>query len=209
MMEKTMEQPGNPVLDDDPGEDRKTVNREILKFVLVFLGILCVGYGLYFSNREGSWMDSYLEFVSRLVAWSLDQAGMVTRNKNTIVYNSFAFQIVHDCSGIPSMTILVAAIMAFPATWSRRIIGILIGVLTLFVVNVLRLVCLGMIGDNARRIEAWLKIDNVFTIAHEYVWQGIFIIFVIGFWLIWVEKVVKTKSPAGADTNPDSVPSDP
>ncbi|MCP4643042.1 MAG: exosortase/archaeosortase family protein [bacterium] len=96
----------------------------------------------------------------------------------------FRFTVVADCGAIPSMSIFLAAVVAFPVLWWKRLAGIAVGVPALYVVNVLRLACLAVIG-------AWTDGGPWFKFAHEYVWQGIYIIFVVGIWLIWVELLVR------------------
>ena len=40
-------------------------------------------------------------------------------------------------------------------------------------------------------IGAFVKNREIFHFAHIYVWQTIFILFVVCIWLLWIEKVVK------------------
>ena len=102
----------------------------------------------------------------------------------------FTFTVVPDCGAIPSMAIFAAAVLAFPCPWGRRLLGLLIGVPVLYAVNVGRLACLGYIGA----VDAG---GEVFTFVHEYVWQGVYIIFVVVVWLVWVKLLVSDKAPAG------------
>ncbi len=97
---------------------------------------------------------------------------------------SFVFRVVADCGAIPSMSIFLAAVAAFPAPWRRRLLGVVVGLPLLYGVNILRLACLGMLGA---RIGAgpW------FDFAHKYVWQGLYIVFVVALWLVWVECIVR------------------
>ncbi len=106
---------------------------------------------------------------------------------------AFSFTLVPDCGAIPSMAIFVAAVLAFPARYWKRLVGIILGVPLLYLVNVGRLTCLGYIGAVDRG-------GQIFKFVHEYVWQGIFIIFVVVVWLLWVELLVKEK-PAKAASN--------
>ncbi len=185
--------------EQSPAERRRAVNREIVKFVLVFLGVLVVMYGSYLNYRQSAWMERYLEVVCVPVVWCLKPiAESVTRDGTSIRYNDFGMSVVADCSAIPSMSIFTAAVIAFPATWRRRFLGLLLGIPFLFMVNVLRLTCLAVIGDNEPFLERMLGFKGVFDFAHVYVWQSIFIIFVIGIWLLWVEKFAK--SPAESST---------
>ena len=96
----------------------------------------------------------------------------------------FQFHVVPDCGALPSMSIFIAAILAFPAAWRRRAAGIFVGIPLLFTINVLRLACLALIG-------AYTHEGEIFTFAHEYVWQGIYLVFVVGLWMLWVEYIVR------------------
>ncbi len=70
------------------------------------------------------------------------------------------------------------------ASWRKRSIGLLAGLPLLYIVNVVRLVCLAFIGAYAENTE-------VFEFAHQYVWQTLYILIVVGVWLLWVELVVR------------------
>lgn len=98
----------------------------------------------------------------------------------------FNFSLVPDCGAIPVMAIFVAAVLAFPASWVRRLAGVLIGLPVLYIVNALRLVTLAVIGAVCDRA--------IFDFAHHYVWQGIYIVFVVAVWMGWVEFIVRRKT---------------
>lgn len=101
---------------------------------------------------------------------------------------SFPFTVVPDCGAIPSMSIFFAAVVAFPSRWWKRLLGIAVGVPVLYAVNCFRLACLAVIG-------AWDYGNGYggryFNFAHHYVWQGIYIVFVVAVWMLWVEFVVR------------------
>jgi exosortase H (IPTLxxWG-CTERM-specific) len=96
----------------------------------------------------------------------------------------FTFRVVAECGAIEAMAIFFSAIIAFPTFWWKRMAGIVVGVPILYGVNILRLTCLGYIG-------AWDNGGDIFSFAHEYVWQGLYIIFVVAVWLLWVELLVR------------------
>lgn len=96
----------------------------------------------------------------------------------------FTFRVVSECGAIEAMAIFFSAIIAFPTRWWKRILGTLIGIPLLYLVNIMRLTCLGYIG-------AWDNGGEIFSFAHEYVWQGLYIIFVVAIWLLWVEILVR------------------
>jgi len=96
----------------------------------------------------------------------------------------FRFNVVPDCGALSSMAIFLAAMLAFPTQMWKRLAGLLIGIPILYAVNVMRLSCLAIIG-------AYTDAGELFVFAHEYVWQGIYILFVVAVWLLWVEFLVK------------------
>ncbi|MCC6153383.1 MAG: exosortase/archaeosortase family protein [Candidatus Hydrogenedentes bacterium] len=97
----------------------------------------------------------------------------------------FTFSLVPDCGALPSMSIFIAALIAFPAPMRKRALGLLIGVPILYVINLARLTCLAAIG------AYWKQNPEVFEFAHQYVWQAIYVLIVVGVWLLWVELIVK------------------
>lgn len=100
----------------------------------------------------------------------------------------FAFHVVPDCGAIPSMSIFLAAVLAFPAAWWKRGVGAIGGLVILYGINILRLGTLGYIGAiDTSPGRKW------FTFAHEYVWQGVFIVFVVAVWMVWVEWLVRPR----------------
>ena len=108
----------------------------------------------------------------------------------------FTFSLVPDCGALPSMSIFIAALIAFPASMRKRALGLLIGVPILYIINLARLTCLAAIG------AYWKQTPEVFEFAHQYVWQAIYVLIVVGVWLLWVELIVK---PGTAwRTNPSS-----
>ena len=100
---------------------------------------------------------------------------------------SFPFIVVSECGAIEVMAIFLAAVLAFPASWWKRLVGILLGVPTMYLVNIFRLSCLAVIGAINRGGE-W------FNFSHHYVWQAIFIVFVVVVWLAWIEFLVNRET---------------
>jgi len=98
----------------------------------------------------------------------------------------FHFVVIPECGAIEVMAIFFAAVLAFPTRWWKRLAGIAAGVPIMYAVNILRLSCLAVIG-------ALTNGGKWFKFSHEYVWQAIYLVFVVAVWLAWVEYVVKRK----------------
>ncbi|GMV95096.1 MAG: hypothetical protein AMXMBFR82_48740 [Candidatus Hydrogenedentota bacterium] len=110
----------------------------------------------------------------------------------------FRFNVVPDCGALPSMSIFLAAMIAFPTDLWRRLVGLAIGLPLLYGVNIARLTCLALIG-------AYSGNGQIFDFAHEYVWQAVYIVFVVIIWLMWVEFIVRPKAKVARE---DSGPSE-
>ena len=93
---------------------------------------------------------------------------------------TFTFIVVPACGAIEVMVIFLAAVVAFPATWHHRLRGLAMGLPLMYLVNIARLACLACLGalDESGR---W------FNFVHEYVWQSVYVIFVVLVWMAWVE----------------------
>jgi len=99
---------------------------------------------------------------------------------------SFSFTVVSECGAIEVMAIFLAAVLAFPAPWWKRLLGLAAGLPLMYGVNIFRLSVLGVIGALDTNGK-WFKF------AHEYVWQAVYIVFVVAVWLAWVEYIVRRK----------------
>ncbi len=99
----------------------------------------------------------------------------------------FHFIVVPECGAIEVMAIFLAAVLAFPTLWWKKLIGALVGVPIMYLVNIFRLTCLGIIGalDHG---------GDWFQFSHQYVWQAIYIVFVVAVWLAWVELIVRRQT---------------
>jgi exosortase/archaeosortase family protein len=69
---------------------------------------------------------------------------------------SFSFILVPECGAIEIMVIFLAAVIAFPALWRKRLWGILLGTPIMYCVNIFRLTVLAMMG------ALWIKARDVF-----------------------------------------------
>ncbi|MCH7959372.1 MAG: hypothetical protein IID08_04550 [Candidatus Hydrogenedentes bacterium] len=101
----------------------------------------------------------------------------------------FRFVVVPDCGAIPSLSIYASAVLAFPVAFRKRLFGLGLGIPLLYIINLCRLATLAVIGAlDDTPSGKW------FTFAHEYLWQGIFVVFVVAVWMVWIEFVVRERN---------------
>ena len=91
-----------------------------------------------------------------------------------------ALDINHECTGIFVLLVYTMFVLAYPAPWSNRLSGTLVGWVTLLTINVARLVVLTYIAS---------KRPDLFAYFHEYFFQGLFIALLAILASIWTEQV--------------------
>jgi exosortase H (IPTLxxWG-CTERM-specific) len=94
--------------------------------------------------------------------------------------NGFAVSIEAGCNGIEAAIVLIAAIVAFPAPWKHRAIGILAGLAAVQALNVLRVISLFYLGQWSLPVFEW---------AHLYLWQALIMLDVLVVWLFWIRTI--------------------
>lgn len=105
----------------------------------------------------------------------------VSRAGDTLLAGGTGVRIVSDCSPHMAWLLFAGAVLAFPAPWPRRLVGLVAGLAAIHLFNVIRIA--GLIGVLVRW-PAW------FDFAHVYLWQtGTIVMIVICFvlWLRWAQ----------------------
>lgn len=92
----------------------------------------------------------------------------------------FAVEIKNNCNAIYEIGLYGAAVLAYPAPLTQRLLGTLLGAGVLYIVNLIRILSLLALG----RYWPW-----GFQAAHVYVWQALFLAVVAACWLGWVSRV--------------------
>jgi exosortase H (IPTLxxWG-CTERM-specific) len=92
--------------------------------------------------------------------------------------------------------VLVAAMLAFPAPWRYRALGIAIGIAAVQLLNIVRVISLFYIGQWDFSVFEW---------AHQYVWQALIMLDVLVVWLIWVRRVPPGTGPGAAPPGPPAL----
>jgi exosortase H (IPTLxxWG-CTERM-specific) len=164
----------------------------MLRFFLLFVVLLAVLFGLELTPWIQDWFvipwTNALAAISTWIVTLFDgnvvAAGKVMRS-NT---NGFAVSIEAGCNGVEATLVLLAAMLAFPAPWRHKAVGLVIGIVAVQLLNVLRVISLFYLGQ-------WNY--DVFEWAHLYVWQALIMLDVLVVWLIWVRRVPRIDGPGG------------
>ncbi|HEY0158577.1 MAG TPA: exosortase H [Thermoanaerobaculia bacterium] len=155
-------------------------------FLLKFFAVLVAAYLLIAWNPVNDRV--IVPFTTAIASWSgvlLNVIGEgVTVTGTTIRSPRFAVNINNGCNGVEAMLILLASIVAFPATLRARVTGLLLGALAVQVLNAVRIVTLYLLGAYQPRL---------FDLFHTAVWQIAIILAAIGFFLVWSARVAPNR----------------
>jgi exosortase/archaeosortase family protein len=70
-------------------------------------------------------------------------------------------------------------VLAFPARWTAKLIGVVGGLLAIQLMNLVRIVSLFYIG---------VFLPEYFSDAHIFIWQSLVILFGISLWIVWAHR---------------------
>jgi len=146
---------------------RKAALRFALAFIAVaaaLLTIYCYPYekGGWFEHGLAAYLRGYARMAGTVLGWL--EPGITISDRT--ISGRFSLVIVKSCDGMEPTILLLAAIAAFPAQWSRRIRAAALGVLILVFVNLIRICTLYYVGIH---VPSW------FEFAHLELWPLLFI----------------------------------
>lgn len=167
------------------------MQRPQLLFLLKFFAVLVAAYLLIAWNPVNDRVIvPFTAGIARMSAVLLNLLGQSVTVTGTVIASSrFAVNINNGCNGVEAMLILLACIVAFPASLRARLAGLALGALIVQVVNAVRIVTLYLLGAYQPRF---------FDLFHTAVWQILIIIVAIGFFLVWSARVAPHRAPSRA-----------
>ncbi len=157
----------------------------------IFIGSILV-FGIFsFWLTSQAWFEEaaqpLLNFYADISNTILNLLGQDTKSTGeTISSGGFSIQIKKGCDAIAPMILYTLSILFFPVAFSKKPKGILIGIVLLFLLNIVRIVSLFLTGK---------YVKSLFDLMHTDVWQILFIIFTLYLWLVWLRKVTADDQP--------------
>jgi exosortase/archaeosortase family protein len=169
-------------------------NRATIQAVIVFFASLVVFFWLLNNNWVlRTILDPFTAAVARVTVWLFLAAGQdASVMGKTVTVNSTTLSIATGCNGVEAMALYFAAVLALPALWTRRLIGIGIGVVGIFLINQIRVVGLFLVA---------MYRPEFLPQAHHYAGQTFVIVMGMALWFFWAEQYAgfrTAKSPAPA-----------
>ena len=156
----------------------------MVRFFILFLVLQAGLFGLELTPWAQQWVvipwTNTLAAISAGLVKTFDPQVLAQGKVLQSTTNGFAVSIEAGCNGVEATIVLVAAILAFPAPWKRKLIGLAIGIIAVQGLNIVRVISLFYLGQWDFRIFEW---------AHLYVWQALIMLDVMIVWLLWVRTL--------------------
>lgn len=195
----------SPAREDAHGEHKSAwrslrawarAKRPVLGFVLlfgVFMGLfLAITFLPYVDKKL---IPAYMRLNARASTVILNVFGEGASASGTSVSSGrFQVDIRHGCDAIAPTALFVAAVLAFPAPFRSKIPGAIIGMLVLALINLVRIVTLFYTG---------IFFPKAFEAMHVDVWQPVFILLALVFWVAWAWWATRGKV-AQPDVSPET-----
>jgi exosortase H (IPTLxxWG-CTERM-specific) len=163
--------------------------RREIRFLVLFLVFLGGGFALVSLNWVNDHaVEPFTAGIARASGATLNLIGQRTTLQGTVIRNPrFAVNIRNGCNGVETMLIFLAAVLAFPATWRARLLGLGLGIAAIQVVNLVRVVALFLTGAYLPRL---------FDTSHTVIWQTLVILFGVLVWVYWANRFAVDGEPA-------------
>ena len=168
----------------DSSEPKLKSSRPIIRFCLLFVGMLIVlTFAFpYFSEKFDPQFTWFMAATADITGFFLKLLGLSAQTSGRIVsLPNFSVEIVGECTGLYEMLIFLAAIIAYPSGWRKKLIGAGLGIPILYGINIVRMVFITLVGN-------WSP--KTFDFMHMYFWQVAMILIILSVWVLWIEKVV-------------------
>lgn len=171
--------------------DCKLNNFRPLRFVLIFVVALLIGFGVLLTPPVQSVDVTFSRGLVRVSQGLIQMCGGHARQEGAILRSpgSFAVEMRDGCNAVNVTILLFAAVLAFPAPWKMKALGLLAGTAIIQVVNIIRFITLFYLGQYSM---TW------FDFAHEYLWESLIMLDTMVVFWFWVTRVLRAGTAPNA-----------
>lgn len=169
-----------PAVEKETGASNRPSSSLVKTCVLfaLFLVALHAFTWLFALKGHIKWGSSTAHVVSSI----LNATGI----QNTVDYNMIylrndTWNVTSECTAVNAVFLFISFILAYTSSFKSKALGLVSGIPLIIAVNIVRLVALGWVT------EYWPKQAHLF---HDYVWETIFLFFIVGLWFVWINLVV-------------------
>ena len=162
-----------------------------VRFAVIFSVSFLTGIGLLLTPPVQTVDVKFSRFLVTVSHSLIQVAGGRAQQENAILRSpqGFGVEMRDGCNAVNVTILLWAALLAFPAPWKKKLLGILAGSLIIQVVNIIRFISLFYLGQYSM---TW------FDFAHAYLWESLIVLDTLVVFWYWVTRVARSPQPAHA-----------
>ena len=132
---------------------------------------------------------SLLAKISAAIILPFDDTAMAYGKVLQFKDTGFAVSIEAGCNGVEATIVLIAAVVAYPASWKARTLAIVLGFFAIQVLNLARIISLFYIGNWNMEIFSWI---------HLYLWPSLIMLDVLIVFIVYLRYLAEDTPPAEA-----------
>jgi exosortase H (IPTLxxWG-CTERM-specific) len=166
--------------------------KQLIRFIILFSILVIVGAVAYpyLSIAFNDTLKKFMAMTARICATLLSPFySSLHLGDRVFTVRGFSIEIIEECTGLYEMLLLGAAILAYPATWKSKGLGILIGLPLIYLFNIIRIMFLAVVGVHFR---------SLFNFMHIYFWQATLVIMIATVWLLWIRLVASREKKSSS-----------
>lgn len=156
----------------------------ILRFALSFIVLMVLFYIIYtIPMVEQMIILPVVHFQAEVSGNIINLLGYAASCEGTVISgNGVSLEVAKGCDGFETLVLFIIGIVLVPFAWRSKLYGMGIGVLALFVLNLVRIIGLFFVQK---------FYPASFESMHVHGGFVLFTIFTIMIWLVWVNWAIK------------------
>lgn len=164
-------------------------NRSETRFLILFLMILGISFTVVALNPvDRAFVVPFTTMIATVSGKILMLFGEdMTVNGCQLSSPRFAVTIYNGCNGLITSLIFISGVLAFPARWPAKAVGVVGGLLAIQAINLVRIISLFYIG---------IYLPDLFNSSHIFIWQSVVILFGVGLWMFWADRFAMPRKGA-------------
>lgn len=165
-----------------PGSSSRMSPSRPMRFIIIFAVFFLLGYGVLLTppgRVADGWFSRTLVGASHLVILGCGGHAFASGPVLQSASGQFGVEMQDGCNGVNVTILLWSAMLAFPATWKMKALGLGAGTLLILAVNTVRFISLFYLGQYSM---AW------FEFAHKYLWESLLMLDTMIVFGVWVTR---------------------
>ena len=171
-------------------QDKKEKGRaaiSVRRFLIIYCVLMFIFLGITWFKPVHKVVDVDERYSQSVVVATSKVLALLgvpfTAQGSVIELPGLALDVRFGCNGLEAVMIYSIAVLAYPAHWKKKIVGIAAGFLLLQAANILRIVLL---------VYSGMHLKNFFQYIHTYIAQTIMIILSLILFFLYLDRATSS-----------------